>query len=244
MSNITPQSPFDRLRQFDERGEYWSARTLMPELGYPRWNDFKDAIERAKASCENAGNLVSDNFSGLTLKNPGRGRPAADYRLSRYACYLVAMNGDPRKPEIAAAQSYFAISTRKAETQTETRDPYADLNDRLARNLEILTRMEQLSQERTIALQQGQQELAAKVEVIEKTIAPEPGYYTTMGFARSRGLKLDFTQMRSLGVAAAKLCREKGIEKTYVPDSRFGRMRTYPTEVLEEANAPHAATES
>lgn len=110
-------SPFDSIRRTDEQGEYWLARDLMPMLGYPRWSDFKDVIDKAKTSCENTGNVVTEHFSGLFLKNPSskQGRHYQDFRLSRYASYLVAMNGDPRKPEIAAAQSYFAIKTREAE---------------------------------------------------------------------------------------------------------------------------------
>ena len=110
-------SPFDSIRRTDEKGEYWLARDFMFVLGYPRWADFKDVIDKAKKSCENTGNPVTEHFSGLFLKNPEskQGRRYQDYRLSRYASYLVAMNGDPRKPEIAAAQSYFAIKTREAE---------------------------------------------------------------------------------------------------------------------------------
>ena len=121
MSNLTAQnentSPFDSIRRTDEQGEYWLARDLMPILGYPRWSDFKDVIDKSKTSCENTGNVVTEHFSGLFLKNPSskQGRHYQDFRLSRYASYLVAMNGDPRKPEIAAAQSYFAIKTREAE---------------------------------------------------------------------------------------------------------------------------------
>jgi hypothetical protein len=110
-------SPFDGIRRVDELElEYWSARDLMPLLGYPRWPDFQQAIERAKASCQNACNPVSEHFRGLTLEIIGAGRPKQDCHLSRYAAYLVAQNGDPRKPEIAAAQSYFIAKTREAET--------------------------------------------------------------------------------------------------------------------------------
>jgi BRO family, N-terminal domain len=113
--NIVPTviSPFDAILRLDQDVEYWLARELMPLLGYPRWSDFVQAVERAKVACENVKNSVTENFSGLLLKT--KGRPKEDYRLSRYACYLVAMNGDPRKVEIAQAQTYFAIKTREAE---------------------------------------------------------------------------------------------------------------------------------
>lgn len=108
-------SPFDAIRREDVDGEYWLGRELMPILGYVRWSDFDDVIERAKAACKNAENSLLEHFSGTILKSTG-GRPKQDCRLSRYACYLVAQNGDPRKPEVAAAQSYFAVKTREAET--------------------------------------------------------------------------------------------------------------------------------
>lgn len=116
MDNLTTISPFDQIKRDDLAGEYWFGRDLMPLLGYPRWADFKDAIERAKISAEvqQGANAVIEHFSGLTLKN-GRGRPRQDYRLTRHACYLVAMNGDPRKVEIASAQAYFVAKTREAE---------------------------------------------------------------------------------------------------------------------------------
>lgn len=108
------QSPFDSIRHEDTDGEFWLARELMPLLGYTRWNEFEDVIDRAKAACQNTGNSILQHFSGSTLKT--KGRPQQEYRLSRYACYLTAQNGDPRKPEVAAAQSYFAVKTREAET--------------------------------------------------------------------------------------------------------------------------------
>ncbi len=109
-------SPFDSLRRVDENGEFWSARDLMAPLGYDSWRRFDDAIERAKASCINANSDVTSNFAGAVKNSTGAGRPGDDYRLTRFAAYLVAMNGDPRKPEIAQAQQYFAVKTREAET--------------------------------------------------------------------------------------------------------------------------------
>jgi hypothetical protein len=118
--NIAPpaKSPFDSLLRVDGSKEYWLARELMPLLGYKRWERVPDVINRAMAACENSGNSVSEQFFEEARRiNKGAGRPQQDYRLSRYACYLVAMNGDPRKTEIAQAQSYFAIKTKEAETQ-------------------------------------------------------------------------------------------------------------------------------
>lgn len=107
-------SPFDSIRRFDEHGnECWYGRELMSMLGYSKWERFGDAIDRAKVSCKNAGNVTAEHF--FPGSGSYKGRPREDYKLTRYACYLVAMNGDPRKPEIGAAQSYFAVKTREAE---------------------------------------------------------------------------------------------------------------------------------
>ncbi|AXH49689.1 antirepressor [Gordonia phage Frokostdame] len=110
------RSPFDEIRRVSDAGrEYWSARDLMPLLGYDRWENFAAALTRAMAAADAQGGCVADLFRGITKK--GAGRPQQDFELARFACYLVAMNGDPRKPEVAAAQAYFAVRTREAETR-------------------------------------------------------------------------------------------------------------------------------
>lgn len=111
----------DMIRFTDAAGtERWSARDLMDRLGYDRWENFDAAVDRAKAALANAEGIsaAQDHFRDATkMIEAGKGatRRVADYDLSRYGAYLVAMNGDPRKPEIAAAQTYFAQQTRKAE---------------------------------------------------------------------------------------------------------------------------------
>lgn len=108
-------STFELLRLRDGADEFWSARDLMVPLGYDKWERFEDAIERARAAASNAGQPGA--FSRVREEGTG-GRPRTDYRMSRFGAYLLAMNGDPRKPEIAAAQSYFAVRTREAEVMT------------------------------------------------------------------------------------------------------------------------------
>lgn len=115
LSKISSSSPFDSIKRIDEQGnEYWTARELMPMIGYKRWDRVPDVINRAAISCGNVGNVVTDHFSEEARKTLGRTQQ--DYKLSRLACYLTAMNGDPRKPEVAAAQNYFADKAHQAET--------------------------------------------------------------------------------------------------------------------------------
>ena len=110
---------FEDLKKTNEFGaEYWSARELQPLLGYAQWRRFEDAVKRAATSCKQSGNESSYHFAGAGKPIEG-GKGAVqtvnDYHLSRFACYLIAQNGDPRKPEIANAQKYFAIQARRQE---------------------------------------------------------------------------------------------------------------------------------
>ena len=112
------QLNFEQIRHLENEYEFWFARELMPMLGYRNWRDFHNAIEKAKIACEESGNSYFDHFED-TLKTiimpKNASKEVEDFKLSRYACYLIAMNGDSRKPEIAQAQTYFAIQTRKQE---------------------------------------------------------------------------------------------------------------------------------
>ena len=110
---------FEEMKKVNDHGaEFWSARDLQPLLGYSQWRRFEDAISRAQISCEQSGNNPEHHFAGagkMVELGSGSVRNVDDYHLSRFACYLIAQNGDPRKPEIAAAQKYFAIQARRQE---------------------------------------------------------------------------------------------------------------------------------
>lgn len=114
------KSKFDELAHVDENTgiEFWYARELQEAFSYSQWRRFNEVIEKAKLSCKVSGNIVSNHFADVgKMVDLGSGatREIADVKLTRYACYLIAQNGDPRKEEIAFAQSYFAQQTRKQE---------------------------------------------------------------------------------------------------------------------------------
>ncbi len=137
---IRGSKSFEDLKKRNEHGaEYWSARDLQPLLGYGQWRRFEDAIKRAITSCKQSGNEPDHHFADAgkpITGGKGAVQIAQDYHLSRFACYLIAQNGDPRKPEIAYAQKYFAIQARRQE-----------LSDTLAANVERLELRKQTSEE-------------------------------------------------------------------------------------------------
>ncbi len=154
---------FDSIKHLNPYSvEYWQARELMPLLGYAtRWQNFESVIKKAMISCEQTGNIITDHFTDASkMIETGKGahRQVKDYYLSRLACYLIAMNGDPRKEEIATAQNYFAVSTRSHEIHQLYQEQQARIEIRMqvAEGSEILDHM-------------GSEELAANLFRITQT---------------------------------------------------------------------------
>ena len=107
----------DSYANVEDGVEYWLARDLMEPMGYTRWENFAEVVKRAKVSCETNKTPVDSHFRDTTkMVTAGvAARAVKEYKLTRYACYLIAQNGDSRKPQVAFAQTYFAVQTRKAE---------------------------------------------------------------------------------------------------------------------------------
>ena len=165
MSDLAKYSEqtFESIKHVNEYGEeYWLARELQLVLEYTQWRRFSDAIERAKLACKNSGFAVEDHFADVgKMVDIGSGaeRQIDDVMLSRYACYLIVMNGDPRKEVIAIGQSYFAVKTR----QQELIDNYEQMSEdqkRLAIRNEMIAHNKSLAEAAQMAGIADQREYA------------------------------------------------------------------------------------
>lgn len=227
------ESPFDAIRQLDDDGDYWSARGLMPLLGYERWERFEGAISRAYAACKNSGHYGPDHFRGAA-KNPSDmgGRPALDWRLTRYACYLVAMNGDPRKAEIAVAQTYFAAKTREAEMAGQRAELPGDYEEALVALLGKVRENKALAAEN--------EELRPSAEAWDVLASADPDYSAReAAYILNRDPSISTGQNRLLN----ELRRMRVIDSRDVPYANHERhVRLRPRTYTNRAtNKEHAA---
>jgi DNA-damage-inducible protein D len=214
-------SPFDAIKHLDERGEHWFARELMAHFGYARWSDVKDGVGRAVVSIANElGVSAAQNHieAGRNMVSLGRGakREIDDYRLTRYGAYIWAMNGDPRKPEVAAAQTYFAVRTAQAEAAERTGDDLdliQGMLDAIRADRVRLTVME------------------AKVAAIEGA----HDWFTALAYAKLNGHPTNRPFLAKVGKRATALLHGRGEEPVPRQDATFGKVNTYPLDVLEQA---------
>lgn len=135
---------FESIKKIDENGvEYWTARELMAILGYSKWQNFEEVVKKAREACMNSRQFPQDHFTGISklIKMAKDAvREINDYKLDRYACYLIAQNGDPGKKEIALAQTYFALQTRNQEIF----DKLSDEEKRIQKRSEVTDRNKHL----------------------------------------------------------------------------------------------------
>lgn len=229
-SEIIPAaSPFDAIKHTDERGDWWSARELMAHFGYARWSDVRDGIARAKAGIANSlgESAVQDHVEvtpHMVSLGSGARRSIDDYRLTRYGAYMWAMNCDPRKPEVAVAQTYFAVKTREAELEPAAQGDDLDLLqgmlDRLREN-----------RQRIVAVEGRQDITEAKVEAIEGRY----DCFAALGYARLHKLPTDRRYLQRVGMKATRILTERGEKPAKRQDETFGEVNVYPSDVLAEA---------
>lgn len=149
--NQQHQATFESIKQIDEYGnEYWYARELAPVLDYQQWRNFLPVLTKAQAACNNSQQLVSDHFAHIRKMveiGSGAARDLDDLRLTRYACYLIVQNGDPKKPVIANGQTYFAVQARRQELTDDTAgfNNLSEDQKRLAIRNELATHNKQLA---------------------------------------------------------------------------------------------------
>lgn len=216
-------SPFDTIRQIRADGsEFWSARDLMPLMGYSSWRNFLVPVERAKQTALNQGHDLARHFAG-SRKISGT-KPGTDFDLSRFAAYLVAMNGDPNKPEVAAAQSYFATQTRAAEVAATP----ASVFDLMRAQIDQLEAAQRTAEEAKA--------IATKTDARLDAIEGRHDWYSALGYARLAKIPNTSTQfLNRVGRQASAIAKARGIEAVKVPHALFGEVNSYPAWIWEIA---------
>lgn len=238
-------SPFDQIRQVRADGpEFWSARDLMPLLGYFEWRKFSGAIERASDAASNQGVSIDMNFVPSAKVSGTRGPSQMDYQLSRFACYLVAMNGDPRKPEVAAAQAYFAVKTREAETT-----PLQQLSgpELMARALIEAQRTLQDAEQRALAATQEIRQLTPKAGAWDSFLTSTGDYSVNEAakiLTRDRLVHTGEKRLRALLEEWGWIYRHSGVPRAMQAQVDLGRLTEkarfhyHPTTGEKVADAP------
>lgn len=217
-------SPFDQIKRLRSDGsEYWLARELMPLMGYSSWRNLLVPIERAKQSAANQGHSLEANFAA-SRKVAGRSGPAqSDIELSRFAAYLVAMNGDPNKPEVAAAQAYFAIQTRQAEAAASL-----SVFDLMRAQIDQVEAAHRIAEEAKA--------IATKTDARLDAIEGRHDWYSALGYARLNGIENTSTKfLNRVGRQASAIAKSNGIAPVKVRHQLYGEVNSYPAWVWEMA---------
>ena len=213
-------TPFDVYRQEREDGtEFWSARDLMGLMGYSQWVTFENPLKRAMKAAENQNLQVEANFyRSLKVGTAGKMKQT-DYELTRFAAYLVAMNGDPNKPEVASAQAYFATRTRQAETQQP-----AQLTDEelLSRALMVAnSKMERLEAEKAEAVEQSEAALARTHVAEAEADESRPKAEAFDSFMRTDGTYYMGAVAKMLGMGQNELFRRLREARVLIPSGHL-----------------------
>jgi DNA-damage-inducible protein D len=223
---IPATSPFDAIRQVRADGsEFWSARDLMPLMGYSSWRNFTVPVERARQTAVNQGYDLASNFAG-SRKISGT-KQGSDFELTRFAAYLVAMNGDPNKSEVAAAQAYFATQTRKAEVATAAPSA-ATVFDLMRAQIDQLEATQRMAEEAKA--------IATKTDARLDAIEGRHDWYSALGYARLMKVDNTSTQfLNKVGRQASSIAKAHGIDAVKVPHALYGEVNSYPAWIWEIA---------
>lgn len=220
---------FEAAAHRDEDGvQFWMARELAPLLGYQRWENFSSAIERAKLACANSGEDAADHFRDVTKMvqlGSGSERHVVEVELTRFACYLIAMSGDPAKPEIAAAQTYFAVQTRRQEVADMAASEPPKLSEDEKR---VLLRDEMKGHNKSLA---SAAKAAGVVQPLDYAIFQNEGYKGLYGGLDKNGIqrrkkldaKADILDHMPSGELAANLFRATQTEEKLRRDKINGK---------------------
>lgn len=211
-------TPFDVYRQEREDGtEFWSARDLAQLMGYVKWQNFENALNRAIKAAENQKMDVTSLFTRSSKKTGGR--PQEDYELSRFAAYLVAMNGDPNKPEVASAQAYFATRTRQAETQQPVELTGKEL---MARALvEAQSTIQELETARAEAVEQSEAAMARAHVAEAEADEARPKAEAFDSFLRTDGTYYMGAVAKMLGMGQNELFRRLREARVLIPSGHL-----------------------
>lgn len=213
-------TPFDVYRQEREDGtEFWSARDLMGLMGYSQWVTFENPLKRAMKAAENQNLQVEANFyRSLKVGTAGKMKQT-DYELSRFAAYLVAMNGDPNKPEVASAQAYFATRTRQAETQQPVELTGKEL---MARALvEAQSTIQELETARAEAVEQSEAALARAHVAEAEADESRPKAEAFDSFMRTDGTYYMGAVAKMLGMGQNELFRRLREARVLIPSGHL-----------------------